>query len=128
MKHRIEAELPKGRLQVVTEGQGTPQGIIDFLNDVISHPQWKSGMSLLVDHRKLSLKNLDRLDTETVVDHFVNIRDRLGSGKCALVMNRDVDFGIARASEMMVSNRTDMEIQVFRSMEEAEKWLGPAAG
>lgn len=123
MKHSIEPELSCGSFFVVTEGKANVQGLIAFLKGIISHPLWKPGMSLLVDHRRLSLKDFSRAETETVVDYFVRIGDKLGSGKCALVMNRDVDFGIARSGELLASQRTDVDIRVFRSLEEAEDWL-----
>ena len=38
-------------------------------------------------------------------------------------MNREVDFGIARAWENITQDDVDIKIYVFREMEEAIAWL-----
>ena len=38
-------------------------------------------------------------------------------------MNRDIDFGIARAWEMVTEYDVETKIHVFRQMEDAKNWL-----
>jgi hypothetical protein len=123
VEHKIKIELDKKQFQVKTNGEGTADGINAFLTDIISHPKWTPGMDILLDHRKLNIDNLKIKNIDKVSDYFVKISKQLGDGRIALVMNRDVDFGIARAWELVTESNTDMHIHVFRSLEKAEAWL-----
>lgn len=123
MQHKLDVDAQHERFRIATEGDGTAEGIIDFLNAIVTHPLWKPGWSILVDHRKLSIKAIQTDGIEWVSRHFIGISDRLGPGKCALVMNREIDFGIARAWENITADHTQMQISVFRSIDEAEAWL-----
>lgn len=123
MQYKLDVDAPRERFRIVTEGEGTAEGIIDFLNAIVAHPRWKPGWSILLDHRKLSIKSIQVDGIEWVSGHFAGISDRLGTGKCALVMNREIDFGIARAWENVTADRTQMQISVFRTIDEAEAWL-----
>ena len=80
-------------------------------------------MCILMDHRQLNLDKLTMADIDVMSHHFIKLDDRLGGGKCALVTNRDVDFGIARAWELMTGDQVAMQLYVFRSMEKAHAWL-----
>ena len=38
-------------------------------------------------------------------------------------MNRDIDFGIARAWELVTATEVDMQIRVFKRIDDAKRWL-----
>ena len=122
MKHAIEME-PDGRFTVTTTGQGSAKGIIAFLDAIVSHPLWQPGNTILLDHRKLNIANITVEGIERVSHHFQKIGPQLGSGKIALVMKKDIDFGIARAWELTTEEDVDMQIGVYRSMDDARMWL-----
>jgi hypothetical protein len=123
MKHRIESDKTNGLLIVTTEGDAAVEGIFAFLDDIISHPDWLLGMSLILDHRRLNLGPISAQGIEQVSDYFAGISGKLGNGKMAMVMNKDVDFGIARASEIITQDRTNMKLHVFRTLDEAWAWI-----
>ena len=122
MKHTLEIN-ENGFFTVKTEGDGDVGGIIAFLKDIVSHPQWKPGNKILLDHRALSIDAITRSGIEHVSAFFKTIGDKLGNGKIALVMNRDIDFGIARAWENITEYDVDIKIYVFRELEKATSWL-----
>ena len=123
MKHTLEVSKNGLIFTVVTEGDGNVEGIIAFLEDIISHPQWKPGKRILLDHRELNIDEISAAGIEDVSFYFITISDKLGDGKIALVMNRDIDFGIARAWESITNLDVDIQIHVFRQLEEAINWL-----
>lgn len=123
MQHILKIDPDLDLFIVETEGDGTVQGIIAFLDDIISHPSWRPGRFVLLDHRRLTLDKISHQGVEQVSDYFASISDDLGNGKIALVMNRDVDFGITRAWENMTMDRTSMRTHVCRSLEQARAWL-----
>ena len=122
MKHSLKID-ENGFFTVKTEGDGDVEGIIVFLKDIISHPQWKPGSKILLDHRVLSIDAITASGIEEVSAFFKTIASELGNGRIALVMNRDIDFGIARAWENITEYDVDIEINVFRELEKAINWL-----
>ena len=123
MKHILNVSEDGFLFTVTTEGDGDVEGIIAFLKDIISHPQWKPGSFILLDHRALRIDKITTSGIENVSVYFKSISAELGDGKIALVMNRDIDFGIARAWENITGYDVDIKIHVFRRMEEAVSWL-----
>ena len=123
MKHSLIVSGDGFLFSITTEGEGDVKGIIAFLDDIIAHPEWQPGNHILLDHRELRIHNIDASGIEEVSAYFKSIADKLGNGKIALVMNRDVDFGIARAWENITEYDVDIEINVFRDLEKAMAWL-----
>ena len=123
MQHTIKADSTHNQFTVTTEGEGTVEGIIAFLKDIIAHSQCKPGVRILLDHRKLRVDKIKMSGVERVSSFFKAIGSKLGAGKLALVMQRDIDFGIARAWEILTADDVDIQIEVFRSIDEARAWL-----
>jgi len=48
---------------------------------------------------------------------------RVPGSKTAIVVDRDIDFGLSRMISMMTDQTMPYRIEVFRSMEAAKKWL-----
>ena len=56
------------------------------------------------------------------VKEYSHLRE---GGKTALVLSRDLDFGISRMYQAYAAGeRLEFEIEVFRDMEKAKEWLG----
>lgn len=123
MEHEIKMDVSSRLIHVKTRGIGDADGINAFLKDIISHPDWTPGMDILLDHTELNIENINTRGIDKVSDYFIKISKQLGNGKIALIMNRDVDFGIARAWELVTERHTNMQIHVFRNLEKAEAWL-----
>ena len=123
LHHTVAIENGGGRVIVTTHGEASVQGILAFLDDIVSHPAWKPGRQILLDHRDLDLKKIPQDGISKVSQYFVKLKPKLGAGKIALVMNRDIDYGIARAWELMTADDVDISIFVFRSIKDAVRWL-----
>lgn len=121
MEHALAVESD-GRFIVSTMGRGSAEGIIAFLEAIVSHPSWQPGNHILLDHRKLNIADITVEAIDRVLHHFQKIAHRLGNGKIALVMKKDIDFGIARAWEFTTNEHVDMQIGVYRSLDEARMW------
>ncbi len=126
MMHHIEIDSRGTTFTITTAGQGNVEGIIAFLDAIVAHPQWRPGLNILLDHRRLDIAPITVEGIDRVSGYFQTLSPQLGDGKIALVMNRDIDFGIARAWELVTREYVDMEIGVFRSIEEARHWLAPS--
>jgi hypothetical protein len=123
MKHILKVSEDGSFFTIITEGKGDVEGIIAFLKDIISHPQWKPGNLILLDHRALKIDEITVTGIEDVSAYFKTISNELGNGKVALVMKREIDFGIARAWENITEYGVDIKVYVFRELEKAISWL-----
>jgi hypothetical protein len=123
LRHEITVENNGMCLVVTTHGVADIPGIFAFLDDIVSHPQWVPGMQILVDHRDLNLNKIAQDGIREVSRYFANLSLNLGNGKIAFVLNRDIDFGIARAWELMTADDVEISIYMFRSIEDARTWL-----
>jgi hypothetical protein len=77
----------------------------------------------LLDHRALRIDKITVSGIDEVSIFFKSIANELGNGKIALVMKRDIDFGIARAWEIVTDSDVDISINVFREIDKAIDWL-----
>ena len=123
MKHTLKINEDGSIFTIRTAGDGDIKGIIAFLMDIISHPEWELGKKILLDHRALKIDKISVSGIEEVSDFFKSIAPKLGNGKIALVMKRDIDFGIARAWEMITATDVDIGIYVFRQIDKATDWI-----
>ena len=47
-----------------------------------------------------------------------------GQSKAALVVSRELDFGLTRMYEILMSGATTSKVMVFKNLKEAYEWLG----
>lgn len=123
MEYTLKVSKDGSFFSITTQGDGDVEGIISFLKAIISHPQWSPGNLILLDHRALKIDTITASGIEGVSAYFKSISDKLGNGKIALVMKRDIDFGIARAWENITEYDVDIKLNVFRELEKAISWL-----
>ncbi|MCM8526567.1 MAG: hypothetical protein NE327_08635 [Lentisphaeraceae bacterium] len=100
---------------------------LDLLKEMVSkameHPSWHSSIPALVDFRGFSAKGLSSDDVYELSELCKSLRGVLGDGGCALVMSKELDFGLARMWQMMTESHVDMEIEIFKDIDEAKEWL-----
>ena len=53
----------------------------------------------------------------------IQCRPERGKGKSAIVVTRNVDYGIARMFELINENRFKFNFMIFKAMDEAIQWL-----
>lgn len=110
-------------VQVVSSGHIDVKGITDILGAVLTSEVWKPGMSLLADYSDSSTVDLN---SELVgqISHLVKEqKERLGSGKMAIIMASDLDYGYARMFQLLTEDYIDKEVNVYRDRESALKWI-----
>lgn len=93
---------------------------------MVSHPDFEPGFNSLWDLRSASLARLDFEALRDIVRLAATKRDARGSGKVALVVTADVDYGVSRVYEMLASGLPTV-VGVFRSVEEATAWFAADA-
>ncbi len=81
-------------------------------------------MFLLWDFRKGSMAQLSYVDLERIVDYVTFHSEKRAGGKSAVVVSRDLEYGLARVLDTLRDIRkVHSQLGVFRSVEEANQWL-----
>ncbi len=89
---------------------------------LFAETEWQNGFNVLCDYRKITEFHLDTEDIRTVVDQDKKHEYLFDQSKCAIVGKNDLIFGYARMWEIF-SQDTDIDIMVFRDINEAIIWL-----
>jgi hypothetical protein len=120
----ISVEITGNTARVTLSGTFAIDRWKDAYDQTLTHPDFRPGMNTLWDFRgAVDIHLLSTQDLHAVAAEVVERVDKRGAGRSALVMNRDVDFGMARMYEMMMDGMTALTVRVFRDMHEAESWL-----
>jgi hypothetical protein len=107
------------------------------IHTVIGEASFEEGMStlrqfwegrptinVLWDFRKASLARVTAEETEETMNYIKRHSAKRSGGKTALVVSGELEYGLSRMSQAFgeIKNLT-LEIEVFRSYEDAIEWL-----
>jgi hypothetical protein len=116
-------EDDEGYLVVRCSGPAVIADVRACLDDVMSHPSWHDGGSVLVDHSDLKVGMLWTAEIQELSDLFTSRREQLSDGRWAILTPSLVVFGLARMWEAFTESDRDFEIGIFRKCAAAERWL-----
>ena len=105
------------------------------LSDPYSFPEWEAALTemieagacepwraFLVDRRDCAPPTTDFV--RRMADAFGRNAPRIGSARVAIVVSNDVNFGMARMTQMLAEAQTPfITIRAFRKLDDAERWL-----
>ncbi|MGD0165672.1 MAG: hypothetical protein ABSC51_00055 [Gaiellaceae bacterium] len=108
-----------------TRGVATVEGFSAWLEEGLSDPRKRPGLRVLVDHRQLDTSGMSVEDVERRVEIAAREEPRFSDVHVAVVVRRDVDFGVLRMLESLFEARPELRsiVRVFRSIEKARHWL-----
>jgi len=93
-------------------------------HQLLSHPDFRKDMNTLWDFRAVEkIHTMEPSDMHAIAREVTDHAEQRGTGRVALVMAREVDFGLARMYELMSDGLVPLSIQVFRDLGKAEAWL-----
>ena len=109
----------------VIEVGGAPASI-DIQQNIealLTHPDYKDGMSELWDFRQASMVSFDSEELLSLATYVKKHLQRLAK-RVAYVVAEDVDFGIGRMWLTYAEiQEAKQERRLFRKIEDAEQWL-----
>jgi hypothetical protein len=107
-------------------GAATSDEILASLTEFLKHPDYQPGMKSLTDLR--AMRHYASPEDVRQIANFILGRDEeVRGGKAAIVVDKDVGFGMARMLEMLTES-SPLSIGVFKNLKEAYEWLGIEAG
>jgi hypothetical protein len=110
------------RLHTVT-GAVEKDAVLARLSEIYSRSDFDPDMNVLWDLREADLSSFSSADIETVRDFVGERWGTGGTSRAALIVSRDVDFGLSRMYQMLLEGYTSSSVQVFRDYDEAFNWI-----
>jgi hypothetical protein len=87
----------------------------------VSDKRYKKGMGRLWYFKDADLSSLDAETITELGQHSLKFPPGLNDVKVAFVANKNIEYGLTRMFE--ISSEAMTPTQVFRAMDEAEKWM-----
>ena len=95
----------------------------EALREVYGRSGFRPEADTLCDLRQADLGQFSRAVVKDVVDYVAKHRGAPPGARTAVVVGRDLSFGLARMYEQMLVASADVRVMVFRDTEEAMAWL-----
>lgn len=115
-----DQRLGYGRLHGVVSGQDLLAASDAFFND----PAWQVGYDLLWDNRRIKKLAIQPADVPEILRRAVQVRQYLGSGRAAAVIQQDLRIMAEHLIQM--SGLDEMKVRLFTVVEQAYEWLDVA--
>jgi len=104
-------------------GPLTKDELIEKLKEVYSEPDFDPDMNTLWDLREADLSSFFSPDIQEVRDFVSEHWGTGGKSRSALVVSRDLNYGLSRMYEAFLKGKTSSEVAVFRDYDDAVKWI-----
>lgn len=99
------------------------QSLLKILKGIYAASDFQTGLNSLWDLREADFGSLVAADFEKVRDLVAQFWGIGGKSRAALVVTGDLEYGFSRMLGIMFQSKSSSEIQVFRDLDEAMKWL-----
>lgn len=122
----IEYEIIHDKRLVIAKGTGvvTANDVIGHLDALAADERYVAPMKKLVDYSSIESIMQSHEEVTAIAQKKEALSKKFAGEQCAFVSPADLTFGITRVHQALVNN-TDFRTGVFRSIEEALKWLDP---
>lgn len=93
------------------------------LKRIYSSPDFDPKMNSLWDLRETDLSAFTSAEIETVRDFVSGSWGADENAKSALVVSKEVDFGLSRMYEVMLEDKVSSQVHIFRDYDKALAWI-----
>ena len=122
MEYRIEFGDGPPHVVVETAGEADSEGVAAFNEAIVGHPQFRPGMTILVDHSSLDATLLTEADIAAIAAHVRRLEPAFGDARVALVAPDAFTEGLARFSVREAAFER-LAPRTFPSRSDAVDWL-----
>lgn len=105
------------------------QGLIDVrelkreLANIYQSPGHDPGMNSLWDLRGADFFSVTSAEVQSLIEMVKEQWGKGGTNRAALVVTKEVGYGLSRMYEIIMSGVSSSNVRVFREYDEAVKWL-----
>ncbi|MBN2161844.1 MAG: hypothetical protein JXR25_06485 [Pontiellaceae bacterium] len=118
----IMLDLEKSVAIVQLTGKPSFEDVRCKIEELLNHPDHINGMDELWDFSNADMTSLRENELRMLSFFIGQHTDRIAK-RTALVLGRDVDYGIARMWEVYAGHQAPQERHLFRSLDDAFSWL-----
>ena len=104
-------------------GDLTMDAVFAELEQVYSKPDFQPDMNVMWDLRGATITSMSSAEIQRLSDFVAGRWGPGGKSRAALVVSRDFEFGLTRMYEIFLESRMSVQVQVFRDLDEAMKWI-----
>lgn len=123
MGYSIHIDDAKAMTTLRFTGRVTASEVLEALVQLTAHAGYRAGMARLWDGREADLSEMTRDDFLLLAHALRPIQSPSPGVRVALLVSRDIDFGIMRMFESWEGDDLPAAIRVFRDLQAAEAWL-----
>ena len=120
---KYEVHYHDGFFEIKDYGDAEAVRFRELVDLLLAHEKWKPGTAILVNHSELNAGPLTVSDIYYMAGSFVRSRVQLGQARMAILVARELEYGMARMRMGFVEGKWDVIENVFRSRDEAISWL-----
>ncbi len=120
MDIQIDSELEIASIDV-----GEVSEISEFkttIEALLAHPDFVDGMDAIIDYRRCDFSSLSTEDLKSIAHFLVPHLPRLPK-RISLVVERDLEYGVARMYGVYAEEIAPRERRIFRNIEAAREWF-----
>ncbi len=120
---QFTVEYHDGIFICTTSGEAEADQFGELIDIMLTHNEWKTDTPWIHDHSSLNAKPLATEDIRLIAQFCKDRRTEIGKGKCAIVVPKNLEFGLARMWEAFIGDDWYSDSDVFRSKKEALAWI-----
>jgi len=94
-----------------------------MLKEFYESPEFDLTMNAIWDLSAADFSKVSTNQVRALADMVYHYWGQSGRSRSALVVTKNLDFGLSRMYEMLVAKSGESQVGVFRTMEEAERWI-----
>ena len=120
---KFEMHYHDGFFELKKYGDAELGKIKEALDLLVGHEKWKPGNLILMDYSETNGAALSVTEIKYIAANYVRLRAEFGRARMAILVSRDVGYGLFRMWQVFVASKWDVVNQIFRSRDEAISWL-----
>ncbi len=117
----LRTDKEKNIAYIKLSGQLSKKAILRAFDLAVADIRYRDGMGRLWDFRDADLSSLKSETVFEMAQYSLNFPSGINDVKVAFLVSRDFEYGLSRMFELSSNSKTP--INVFRTMDEAEKWM-----
>ncbi len=105
------------------EGNIDTDELTKFLKNLYNSDEINPAMNVFWDLRKANFSKVSSSQVRNFTEFVGKNWGVGGENKAALIVSKDLDYGLSRMYQMLMDNTSQSKISIFKDMDEAEKWI-----
>lgn len=123
MKYALTYLKDKECFLIEDYGKTDPNVIEEALKEILQSEHWRNPGNIIFDCSNEDLSQLNTSDVQIISLKFTLYNKVLAGSRFAIVMPKDLSFGMGRMWEAFTINKATFQIQIFRTLDAAHNWL-----